>query len=1119
MKNISEYDGLSRGKRLEKASTVIPLQVLEDDFPVLLARILHRSDEFASYYCYQPLVILSEIENFSLSTSEDTFHHLKNKQQKVGYVCKLIVRIEDWRKRLEYACINTSSLVILKDLNGQIRNNIAPFFPLFQSQYNPELPEGVGKIWYTGKKKTLSDTTSHGLMRRFFSLLLASIKMMQRNSQLYREEICSSGMMDPSLAVITAFLRNYKMIAGKFNEHWRQLPYLYLQEILKAVPRPMVLGTAWLFLDKNPAVANTLIPAGTYFPSVDQHVTTGYKLFSDTFLSDMKVEMLDMIVLERNRERHPENVLNYVTALSRIDIKSNLCTPVAVGFQIQSNVLLLREGVRRVSITCKLTSNAYDEFKLLINRVSSAVDNSGDTISAAESLSKILHDSFSLEATVSSCWGEIESFRIRFLDEERSFLFQFHLDEDFPALEPLHGEEKVTIRLLVNNTAWLFPYSWASKISFESVHIKAEVQGVQDIRLYNELGEVDAKQSFTPFGVEGKKGSWLVFGSYEMACKSITRINFSFNWLQLPADQGGLHAYYRTYNKKGADEISNQSFCVRTEFLQNDRWKPTSPDNTYYMFRTQNMQNGKPEFDGPLINQASIAFDAPGVLPLRLSDPDNFRFKMVHSGFYRLVFDSPEMGFGSSLYRQLFADVMMLNSRSRKERPLPNPPIAPLMDVPSLSYVAEEECFFTIGQSCPITFSYINPLSTEADTTPNTTRPLPLLQGPVDEGNFIIAFSGAEGQNIIRMYVEMELLQREIDHDHLPVTDWYFKTESKWVQFPPGGVLRDDTGHLMHSGGVELQLPHPVGEEMLDDDGLFRICVSIHQNLENCSSVRNIYVNVAEAEVTPLPGEETIIPAIAAVRQITPVQNAVATESRVDMKARISERMSHRNRALLPEDYEQMVLQAFPEIIKVKCVPGIDAKEQGRSGVVTLALVCDTPNERLPLCEDRLLCKVEDFLQCYTSPFVIVDAINPVYEEVTAFCGITIQPGYSAGVVIADIHQSIDDCIAPWFDKHQAPVFGYSFSMRDLYSQIRKSKYVEKLHGIKLAHLTKDIYGANYLNREMPEKVEEITISPSAPWAILVPAVRQYIIICTESEWRENTEYGDLEVGNTFVIG
>ena len=73
-----------------------------------------------------------------------------------------------------------------------------------------------------------------------------------------------------------------------------------------------------------------------------------------------------------------------------------------------------------------------------------------------------------------------------------------------------------------------------------------------------------------------------------------------------------------------------------------------------------------------------------------------------------------------------------------------------------------------------------------------------------------------------------------------------------------------------------------------------------------------------------------------------------------DICLRLSDRIAHRNRALLPADYERLVLQHFPQVVKVKCLPGLDTKKRNRSGVVTLVIVprqeggdCYCPGSRI----------------------------------------------------------------------------------------------------------------------------------------------------------------------------
>ncbi|PJY69950.1 hypothetical protein CQW34_04225 [Bacteroides fragilis] len=475
------------------------------------------------------------------------------------------------------------------------------------------------------------------------------------------------------------------------------------------------------------------------------------------------------------------------------------------------------------------------------------------------------------------------------------------------------------------------------------------------------------------------------------------------------------------------------------------------------------------------------------------------------------------MGFGTHEYRRLFAEVMMENSHRRKKRSLPEPPLALQMDAVSLNYTAEEEVQFAVGCHSGIRFSYIRPLSGKVDTTPDITHPITLADGPEDEGNILIGIADAIGENIIRLYIGMELLQREIDHEYLPSVDWYYRDSSRWVKVDPVYVLRDDTGGLMHSGAVIIQFPFSISPEMTDTEGVFWICAGIHSNLCNCSVLRNVSLNVAEAAWTAEEEMEKSVPGLLSYRRVGLLDTTASEESETEMKARLSERIAHRQRPLFPCEYEQLVLQEFPGLAKVKCLRGIDAKSLNRTTVVTLVAIRNRISEDWPLCTDRLLCGIEAFLRPYTSPFAEIDAINPVYEEVTVFCGVSLKEGQQAGEAISDINRNLCRCIAPWNEGQKEPVLGYSFSIRDLVSCIRENPAVEALHGMKLLQVMgeEEKFG---LKAYTSEQDENQMIAPSVPWGILVPAVRQYVKLIEPGEWRQDIEFGDLEVENTFVI-
>ena len=165
---------------------------------------------------------------------------------------------------------------------------------------------------------------------------------------------------------------------------------------------------------------------------------------------------------------------------------------------------------------------------------------------------------------------------------------------------------------------------------------------------------------------------------------------------------------------------------------------------------------------------------------------------------------------------------------------------------------------------------------------------------------------------------------------------------------------------------------------------------------------------------TGLVSFEKSMPGLTDIYQIIPAKGGRSPETPEDMRLQITQEMSHRNRAVLPRNYEQITLAQFPEVEKVLCLPGIDSKAQNRSPIVTLVVMQKEKDKKiLPLCEHRLLMRIEDYIGDKTSPFITVDAITPVYEEVTVCCNLRIKPGYPVGDILRQTEARINNCIAP----------------------------------------------------------------------------------------------------------
>src|SRR4029079_18873343 len=82
-------------------------------------------------------------------------------------------------------------------------------------------------------------------------------------------------------------------------------------------------------------------------------------------------------------------------------------------------------------------------------------------------------------------------------------------------------------------------------------------------------------------------------------------------------------------------------------------------------------------------------------------------------------------------------------------------------------------------------------------------------------------------------------------------------------------------------------------------------------------------------------------PAIKTVSQPFSSFGGNAVEPEIDFNRRVSERLRHKNRAVNLWDYEHLVLEAFPSIYKVKCLPHTGRGIEAEPGSLTLLVIPD----------------------------------------------------------------------------------------------------------------------------------------------------------------------------------
>ena len=194
------------------------------------------------------------------------------------------------------------------------------------------------------------------------------------------------------------------------------------------------------------------------------------------------------------------------------------------------------------------------------------------------------------------------------------------------------------------------------------------------------------------------------------------------------------------------------------------------------------------------------------------------------------------------------------------------------------------------------------------------------------------------------------------------------------------------------------------------------------------------------------------------VRQPSPSFAAREHEGDTQYFQRISERLRHRNRAVTAWDLERLVLEAFPEVFKVKCLPHTDASGSSKAGEAALVIV---PNVRRtgavnvlePRASAVLMEEIEEYVAGLTSGFATVHATQPVFERLRVEANVVFaagrDPGYYSGVLNEDLRRFL----SPWaYQEGEDILFGARIYRSEILAFAEGRDYVDHLTGFNLYH-------------------------------------------------------------------
>jgi hypothetical protein len=810
-----------------------------------------------------------------------------------------------------------------------------------------------------------------------------------------------------------------------------------------------------------------------------------------------------------------------------------------IGLLIRSPFLCLRAGARRLTVTLVFDSGRSLQERVAEHLAATRASLGGPAARAARDEDIIASAfCFALVGTADDRAVTAEAILAGVADGRLGFALAF--DPAAPPLAPpaqptttgAPGAAPPALRITLNaaGAARVFGYSSFEGLRLSAVELDVAVTGLAPLALQTALGPIDPSKPFLPFGPFAPCGAALIFSHPDLFGKRLGALTLALRWAGLPAPPATLDDVYAGY---GAG-LTSGSFKGSVSALSDYRWTPIARLAPAANASAADGSTAFPlfEFDGSgAARPAAWSFDVsaleaaapPAQAPL-LWDPT------CRAGFFRLELTDPPIGFGQQAYPQLVAATVTANAASpnSKPKPLPAPPIAPTVASIAIDFTAHlalpvaraptgrdparDEGVYRFGpfglQTDIVDFLLLPTFAENGylligldDLAPSRCATLLFHVQSSAADCFVTARDGADetGAN--------------------PVLKLRYFSGTIWKEFPATCVMQDTTESLSRSGIIALQFPADAGGSpaaRLEDLAWLQISVD---RPEHYGRVIDIKVQGATAtRIGPL-GPKAIAPNLPAgsiaglaqknasvlrVGQPFATEQGRLAEDERQFRIRVSERLRHKQRAILPRDYESLILEAFPSIGDAKCLTRKEARLYGAPTgdvvVVVAPLRVEGVDPAQPRVPEYLLREIGAFLldKCPASVSRI-RVLNPEYERVRVSAWLGFGRGDRAAF-LREVWQAIDRHIAPWrADPAQPlPIGVGQVQLASLLTALGQLDCAPDVRGLSVVHLYRDpapltpcasrARAFNRLRDTARTQFAQDEGAPWWPWSVLIPA-------------------------------
>jgi hypothetical protein len=764
-----------------------------------------------------------------------------------------------------------------------------------------------------------------------------------------------------------------------------------------------------------------------------------------------------------------------------------------IGFAVASHYLYLSEGERKVILRLGTNGNAA-----------------------------LTNKEFRCFVTTSKGWfaippTDIVATKVSAMSNGQACAeIQFNLHGDAPPVvnyqAALHGglfqvEIPVLKLVLKNEDSAPYKYDSLAHLTVSSVEVNVEVgdplleahasTGIKELILSNDYGPLDPAKPFQPFGPQPRKDNTFLIGNKEVFSKKNAKIRLNIEWAGLSDFDAGDMDF---------DTVSPAYPNTKVQFLEKGVWTAHSETNIF------NSTNTNVSVFSPLKN---IPFTALRPYP----DEYGMYDTSTREGFLRLVLNG---NFGYKEYQDALTLHLIEISKpgatvtefDRKE------PYLPTIQSLYLSYSANVIANLTSTSSedfakREVQFFHLYPFG-EAEQHSYISKKL---------SNYLLPqFSKAKvgtpyvgelyiGVENLKSEQSVQLLFQVLEGSTDPLVEkpeehvfWEYLGQNEWKPFD-NKQISDATRQLVQSGIVSFVIPEDATtDNTLLPPGYLWLKAAIGTSAEAICKILTIDAQAALVSFQPHQNAadflDKALPA-ASISKLKSPDTSVKkieqpytsfggrpTEDNAHFYVRVSERLRHKARAITIWDYEHLILEAFPQIYKVKCLnhTKIDGGVYnevlpGHVAIITIPSIVNRNdvNPLKPYTNQNTLLEIEEFLKKKVSCHVKLTVRHPQFEEVRMRFKLKLLKGFDDFTFYSkQLRQEITEYLSPWaFDGQGEVQFGGKIHKSSLINFIEERPYVDFIVDVELFHR---------INELTPEITAGEEIEASTARSVLVSA-------------------------------